>query len=63
MGNEIDADQDGVDLLEALMLAVDAVISTVDTRKGSVGDIVTPDELASVILQMEHAIAAFRGED
>ena len=64
-----DADKDGVDLLEALMLAVEAVI-IVDSAVGKGEDVgisdceeKTPEELAAVIYQMERALAAFRGED
>ena len=49
-------------LLEALMLAVEAVI-IVDSCGGEHGDAETPPELAGVISQMERALAAFRGED
>ena len=61
-----DADQDGVDLLEALMLAVEAVIC-VDSSGGEHGDYdpIQQDaiELSGAIDQMERALAAFRGEE
>ena len=62
MSSEEDRNQDGVDLLEALMLAGETVI-VVDSSGGEGGDEETPEELAAVIYQMERALAAFRGED
>ena len=55
-----DADQDGVDTLEALMLAVEAVILV--TRAAGNTATLRRRQNWRAVWQMESALAAFRGE-